>query len=277
MKLYKYCDEHGVDILRDKRLKLTRIDSLNDPFEFQLSIDSDITFESVLCDITTDAKAAKRVFDSFNGIYQGASSSNFPAWFKLHGGGYMKALKPVIVDALKQTTKKTYVEFIKERCRVMCFSIRADSILMWSHYGKGHKGILFKFESDYIVRGKVEDNGGEILKVEYQGNVVKLPPSISFRSYSAQKAIRELTKTKYADWAYEQEYRILIKFNPLIKHYPYWDIDSKAIEEVVLGVNCEEKTEKRVRRLLKSSEYSHVILKKATIDTEKFGLNYDII
>lgn len=37
MKLCKYCDRNGINILRHKALKLSSIDEFNDPFEFRLA------------------------------------------------------------------------------------------------------------------------------------------------------------------------------------------------------------------------------------------------
>lgn len=37
MKLCKYCDENGVDIIKNKRLKIASIDDFNDPFEFRFA------------------------------------------------------------------------------------------------------------------------------------------------------------------------------------------------------------------------------------------------
>ncbi|MGA2518594.1 MAG: DUF2971 domain-containing protein [Thermodesulfobacteriota bacterium] len=37
MELYKYCDKNGVNILRHKVLKLSRIDEFNDPHEFRIA------------------------------------------------------------------------------------------------------------------------------------------------------------------------------------------------------------------------------------------------
>lgn len=37
MKLYKYCDDNGVDILRNQALKISKISEFNDPFEFKIA------------------------------------------------------------------------------------------------------------------------------------------------------------------------------------------------------------------------------------------------
>ena len=44
MKLYKYCDKNGINILQHKALKISRIDEFNDPYEFRIakSRDEDI-------------------------------------------------------------------------------------------------------------------------------------------------------------------------------------------------------------------------------------------
>jgi Protein of unknown function (DUF2971) len=37
MELYKYCDKDGVNILRHKALKISRIDEFNNPYEFRIA------------------------------------------------------------------------------------------------------------------------------------------------------------------------------------------------------------------------------------------------
>jgi hypothetical protein len=278
MKLYKYCDESSVDILKNNRLKITQIDSFNDPFEFKLSADTNITFDTVLEDITTDEIAAKKVLDFFtvNNIYQDTNLPKFLNWFKQHGQVYINDLKAVFETAIKDAIEKTFSEHMNKEYRVMCFSVRSDSILMWSHYGKQHQGMLFKFESDYLSKDKIESTDELILKVEYQNDRVQLPPTISVRNEKVRRAMIALTKTKYKDWEYEQECRILVKFDRE-ENYPYIDINPRAIEEIVLGLYCDWKTEILVKDLLRKSEYSHVSLKKAKIDFNKFALIYEQI
>jgi hypothetical protein len=37
MELYKYCDKHGLNILRHKALKISSIDEFSDPYEFRIA------------------------------------------------------------------------------------------------------------------------------------------------------------------------------------------------------------------------------------------------
>ena len=47
-------DTNATDILDNKRLKIARFSDFNDPFEFRMAFDSEITHESVLKDINDD-------------------------------------------------------------------------------------------------------------------------------------------------------------------------------------------------------------------------------
>ena len=45
--LYKYCDSGGFDILINTRLKMSRVDDFNDPFDLAFNMDDDTALENL--------------------------------------------------------------------------------------------------------------------------------------------------------------------------------------------------------------------------------------
>jgi hypothetical protein len=105
--------------------------------------------------------------------------------------------------------------------RVCCFSDRNDSILMWSHYADYHKGICLCFRAaknfdDYYIPLRLPGSetpmnyarAGVFKKVIYNNDLI---PRINPLDDPVQidKIISENLLTKFPDWVYENEYRII--------------------------------------------------------------------
>ena len=52
--LYRYCRTDGFDIINNSRLRLSRIDRLNDPFELVYAIDEDSAYLNLKNEYTQD-------------------------------------------------------------------------------------------------------------------------------------------------------------------------------------------------------------------------------
>ena len=82
-----------------------------------------------------------------------------------------------------------------------------------------------------------------------------------------KKEIKPLI-TKFKDWKYEKEYRLIIdKNNVPIK------IDDTIIVEVILGVNMCDKYRKEIKNILRSIN-QNIKLFKAELDNQKYGLKF---
>jgi hypothetical protein len=280
MKLYKYCKNDGINILRDKRLKITEISTLNDPFEHKLSFDVNFTYKSILDDINTDEEAKNKLMDACleAKIYRYDIAGNFLDWYVQNGKKYFKFIKFVCVEAMRTAVTETY-NYLNQEFRIICLSACPDNILMWSHYGENHTGILVKFESDnfgFKNTGEDVSTKESIIEVEYREERVVLTPTMSFNNNKHYQVMKDLSRIKYTDWKYEKEYRILFRYDRT-ENKPYVDINSKSIEEVVFGLNCDSSTETSVKELAKIPEYGHIILKKAKIHHDRFSLIYETL
>lgn len=105
--------------------------------------------------------------------------------------------------------------------RVCCFSERCNSILMWSHYADNHKGICLCFKTaknfdSYYIPLRLSGSKTSILyaragvfeKVIYdKGLIPKINPFDN--PVKSDKIILERLLTKFEDWHYEKEYRII--------------------------------------------------------------------
>ena len=127
--------------------------------------------------------------------------------------------KPIDLSSLFDKMLDEVCEKVKKSILLSCFSLKKDSILMWSHYGASHSGACLEFE----VKEK------EFEKVRYS----KKP--VNFRVSKVMEIIfgHELAKdkmdsndeslrfalepflTKFRDWKYECEVRCGYSINTI--------------------------------------------------------------
>lgn len=103
--------------------------------------------------------------------------------------------------------------------KVCCFTETDDNILMWSHYADNHQGICLRFRSDkaldgyfLILNSTSEPCQIPFIKIEYKEN---LPPIVNMFDEDRDETLVKFLLTKYSDWKYEKEYRMLLYENEL--------------------------------------------------------------
>lgn len=97
-------------------------------------------------------------------------------------------------------SKKKVQQIIKEKKRLKICSLSAtyDSHLLWAHYAGGFDGCAIEVE--------IPDNHRSMKKVEYRGVFahVSMP-----NERSPEELANQVLSSKYQEWNYEQEVRIL--------------------------------------------------------------------
>lgn len=91
-------------------------------------------------------------------------------------------------------------EIIREqkRIRICSLSLTYDSHLLWAHYASGFDGLAVEVE--------LPATSPKVKKISYGGVFSVLPMSDEM---SATKAANAVLTSKYQEWSYEQEVRIL--------------------------------------------------------------------
>jgi Protein of unknown function (DUF2971) len=145
-------------------------------------------------------------------------------------------------DKVNKDVAKTLPQITKEMLHEMgiaCFSTSKDSLLMWSHYAKGHKGFCLEFDTSFEPFPKA-------YKVDYSPTM----PSISLAAVLLKKegAMREMVLTKADCWTYEDEWRLLS---------PQGDLPSKykpsCLTGVFFGVAMGQNHKCKIMRILRDS------------------------
>lgn len=138
--------------------------------------------------------------------------------------------------------------------RACCFSERKDSLLMWGHYAENHKGICIGFKSlsvgEFFVLPLDSDYALPFFKVEYKDDK---PPAINLLGISnpddTRSIVRDFYLTKFTDWEYEHEYRLLANINDregnsVIK------FQKDALESVTFGLKIKKDNAIRIKTII---------------------------
>jgi hypothetical protein len=95
---------------------------------------------------------------------------------------------------------KAYKDLLSQTTRLLCFSKQIRSPLLWGDYAEKHKGLVLEF-----------DVNDELIKhVTYQKKQMKLEGS---ELREIKNATEKLLTTKYIDWKYEDEARIIFSID----------------------------------------------------------------
>ena len=237
MIIYKYLDQKGAEKTIKKNSVLLRTpDKYNDPFDclyYSTKEEKDKAFDLYMnyqCfvefynllivnpnKVTKNQLLAKIQRPHLKAIAQDISKEKaykydkeiatyyqlYKVLFKKNEGGLRKAFDKIIDSVFEK---------IKQSLLVACFSLKNDSILMWSHYADNHKGACIEFEIDddkYFkpVYCKKDVPNFQLTKLlEYMLGSDFLKKELDYDDESLLFAVEPLL-TKSEDWHYEQEIR----------------------------------------------------------------------
>lgn len=185
--VYKYCSlESAERIIKDKRLKLTALSDVNDPFE-ALPQKSQYFKNRKSADELLNRRLVQR--QAFNLIYEGKTMEAAQLSYCINN-------TPWVCETIEGTVKNfnsmAIAQDVRKNVFCTCFSEICDNILMWSHYADQHRGCCIAFKTNAL----------KIFPVEY----VDKRPLLCSEDIEIQ--MTSVLK-KHTSWSYEQEWRYL--------------------------------------------------------------------
>lgn len=116
---------------------------------------------------------------------------------------------------------------------LLCFSKNWISPTLWSHYAAKHRGVCLGFNVDRNT----------LLNVDYADErVLESRPGASGPPSASEDLLKKLSQTKFRHWEYEQETRMLIPLNTVVREGGLFFKDfgpDLSLAEVILGPLCE--------------------------------------
>lgn len=147
---------------------------------------------------------------------------------------------------------------------LLCFSKTWHNPVLWSHYASKHRGICLGFDvADGLLQG-----------VQYTKDRLSIPYVENKPEVRLNEAfVRDLLRTKYEHWAYEEEVRAFVGLDHSTAEsgsYFYPFDAAIALKEVILGPMCELPID-RIRELVHST-YEYVSVVKARLAFKWFSV-----
>jgi hypothetical protein len=264
MYYYKYMSrEVGRTVLKNRTLRWSTPATFNDIFDLQFDLRFDV-----------DREAAKRIalaklWDAHYGENPPEPKNKFGHVIAALRGRFPRLdrneFDREFGEALDQGVEamlKSLPEFYTDvrahlaRSKILCLSERADSNLMWAHYGEQHRGIVLGFrnvdglDSPYVTAKPVN----------YVGEMPPLYSTETFAEFqsgnyqlSVSDTIHAMVYTKSGDWAYERELR-LYSGDGRNAEAPFEDINfhEKELGVIIFGVRMADAERKEFSELAKS-------------------------
>ncbi|ARU47221.1 DUF2971 domain-containing protein [Sulfurospirillum diekertiae] len=246
--LYKYRNfgEYTNNIIKNSSLYLSPIKQFNDPFDSSLSYHQYYTRSAML----------KYWKDSVKIHKEEALSLGYRKDY-IH-----QAMKPYSKNEAFVEQHNRIRQNARDKMGVLSLSRTSTSILMWSHYANNHKGLVFGFEP------KAKDSKSCLakpMKVDYE-ITYDLLSYVANSEIRQKQYIKELL-TKFKDWSYEKEYRVVeLNFQG---EKPFYKDELKTI---IFGLKANQKDIDAMIRLCQENDFSHVKFKKAETIHGKFEL-----
>ena len=149
--------------------------------------------------------------------------------------------------------KKDYLAELRREINVCCFSEKNDDILMWSHYADKHRGFCREF-----------DNNSDFFKTAMKIDYRSVYPKLNRFTTRREEQTPTVVKTKYSEWKYEQEWRLLGDYGT----HPFTD---DCLKGVIFGCKMRSHDKQTIRNLLRHWK-SPLQLYEARKKTDEFGL-----
>ena len=268
-------DSYFMENLRNNELVTKYFDDFNDPYDSHYGIDA------IWPHIEKENGKLKRLIKSLEPEnYQEITKSKNSIIQYINSNA----------DLTSYTSKR--ISSVLPQFRVCCFSRVWNHILMWSHYANGCRGLALIFDQEKIskdsksrlVTSNKELTGitGRLYWVNYEYkppilNAVEVFESVRIGTDEALnnislKMLETCALTKYKKWSYEQESRLICRYEDGIeKERVLYKYRIDALKGAIIGHKSDPEKITEITKLL--PEDSIIYFTNAANDRYKLKIN----
>jgi len=146
-----------------------------------------------------------------------------------------------------------------DKLGVLSLSTNPNSILMWSHYSHNHTGLLFQF---------TPEKGSSCFEPFYLVDYSDKYNLLSYTSNSKDE-IPKLMLTKYTDWKYESEVRMID-----LDYQGEKKFSKNELTSIIFGALAKDDDITKIIILCKENGFEHVKFSQAKLSVGGFSLKY---
>lgn len=235
--LYKYMSmDIAKLILQTGNVKFSNPADFNDPFDCNITIDTNNSEEEVAKYIDDVTKNKSFTDEQLKQIRENLTDSN----------------KRFIIT-------KNSIREAKKELGVTCFSKKHDNLLMWAHYANKHRGVVFKFD--------VLQDANFFMTPFHVDYSAKHPVYNYIKD--RERIAKLLLETKSFVWQYEDEVRVMKRDAGL---YP---IRKTALVGIIFGCQVSEEEKTEISKIANEDDWKGIEYLSSKIKQWEFGLNFD--
>ncbi|HVH74728.1 MAG TPA: DUF2971 domain-containing protein [Stellaceae bacterium] len=253
----RFVEGHLISLLSAGKLKLSRPDSFNDPW------DSRVHYR-----VPTDLEERKRVVAHLAEWHRKHYPMMSEAERDLRAHEFMS--HPTKLEAALSENEEKLRVVIRNQYRVYCLTEKPDSPLMWAHYARAHTGICLEFDARKApFTEEFPPLTGGLLKVEYR---------TAYPAYDIVNGGYRALFTKSEDWSYEAEWRLIAEERGFARSMwtlktdnDFLTLPSGTLRSVTIGCLADESSRQRIERLV-SSNAPDVLVRRAMLAPDRYEL-----
>lgn len=176
--------------------------------------------------------------------------------------------------------RENYESYVRKQLSstgICSFSRTRKNQLMWSHYADNHKGVCFGFKEQEIgnIHSKIYP-----IDVTYQDeypfediikrtNYFGIVGELNSLENIAGDIFHSVHGTKFTDWKYEKERRLVYYIHGAKKFEP------DALTSITFGLRMPDRDKNTLRRILSGNEWSHIKWFQAKKSKTKYLLDLE--
>ena len=234
--LYKYQflskddDNHALENLRNRQIYFQHPREFDDPYDCAIQIIKEFSNTEI-----------DRLWES-----RKRGELNINLSYASHSSQYQTNGKPNdrFKEAIVNPVKNGYElerKKILDQWGISCFSARNDILLMWSHYGSGHKGFCLEFDTTCDLFTKARE-------VSYP-DTEEIPSFSTVDILNKQvPALMPMILTKAKCWEHQEEWRIFVGEGDKSKVY-----DKGCLSRIFFGAKSSREDQLKIIETLGDS------------------------
>jgi len=271
-RLYKYVGPSGIKILQTRTLRFTRPSFLNDPFEVRPFLKTIGDRAEWLREFENQMPA------TLDNKLQQLPEQLLPLMPREPLIAQLNSQKPLMLEIMQQvldgigpTLNLEFYKQVDAAVGILSLTENPNNLLMWSHYGSSHGGMVLEFDSRnefFNRRRSSSDEFYHLRKVAYSH---KRPQVDLLRT-----SCLELLLTKSQEWSYEAEWRMMLPIQDCHELSPALHVQaipSGCLKTIIFGANTSPEFRGEVLKTIRGDAgYSHVRVLFAKLHVQEYAV-----
>jgi len=269
MSYYKYMALERFASIRQGRIRFTQPGAFNDPFEMPAFKAAEAMRLAGLAGLSAQTDE----------IVAGLSRGQVPAAAFVPAISYFLGTAPgpanPKAEAVPSKVAIAKILNIDEVFGILSLSMTADNLLLWAHYASDHRGVAVEVDprdQEFNRHTSQNRNFERAGRVRYSAVRPRIPET--------DEVLFEHFFVKSPEWSYEQEYRIVRKFESALQTIDadppihLYALPASAVRKVIFGVRVMVKQRQAVIDETRADPaFAHVDFAQAVLNPTEFKVD----